>query len=335
MPSMTGLQLTFSRSAFALALLGACSCDHPSAGRKLVTLTSDTAWIANVANGQMLYEPVSLAAADSTIFVLEWSGRQIVALNAHNGSVRWRAGRKGVGPGEFNNPYDLRPVEDGGVVVFDAPAKRLTRYSADGSINSIVPLSRIPGMARWMCALRDKRYLLGFMYSDTVMEVDEQGTAVKVSVQPWQLEDPRTDLNEPPMYNDPKTHTCISTFVRALGFSRYDASGFGPVRPYVENLVMPYLIRSASGRDSLNVDVIGAYDAAIRRDTLWLLFGGVTDLSRRVVDLYSTESGRYLVSVRLPKEARAIAVTGNALVVIVEEEDGSKSVLALRRGATR
>lgn len=68
---------------------------------------------------------------DGSVYVLDHLKVQLLKFSP-TGRLLWRAGRKGGGPGEFQQPYRLDVHPDGSVYVFDLQESAITRFSSDG-----------------------------------------------------------------------------------------------------------------------------------------------------------------------------------------------------------
>ncbi len=62
-----------------------------------------------------------------------------------NGEHRWSAGRRGAGPGEFQQPFYLGLDPSGAFLVWDRGVSRLTTFDADGSLDRITTYDSIVG----------------------------------------------------------------------------------------------------------------------------------------------------------------------------------------------
>ncbi len=312
-------------------VLVACTAERPARERLTVNLRWDTAWIASPEKGYPIFQPTSLAATDTMVFVLDFSEKSVWALRAYYGKMLWRVGRRGPGPGEFVQPAFLRPGLGGDLVVLDQSSRRVTTFGSDGRLKSSVSLVRAQGLPEGFCTLPDGKHLVGLMGREQVVELDADAQMMRATSTPWGVVDRTGYTNQTLLVNDDRTGSCVAAFLRGIGFARYSPAGFAQVHPYVEHLQLPVLLKSASGGDSLSVDVIAVWDAALHRDTLWVLFGGQSPMRRRMLDLYDASGGKYLKTFILPERAVTFTVLDNLVVLKVEQADKSHAVLAIRR----
>jgi len=154
--------------------LGACTAGTETGGaitRNILTTVWDTLWTVSGQSEHPILEPGSLAADTKQVYVVDWSDRRIVALQAADGSQAWSAGRLGLGPGEFQQPVFVSTTSTGDVAVVDQATRRLLRYATDGSQKgelSLLPLGAAPES---FCALPDSRFLFALFASDSLVEL--------------------------------------------------------------------------------------------------------------------------------------------------------------------
>ena len=88
------------------------------------------------------------------VFVVDRQANQIVAFGA-DGSVKWRKGSQGVGPGEIQYPNTLITIPDGLALVNQA-GSRIDRFDLTGDYQSTRPAT--PGLS-FKCFLPNGRFL--------------------------------------------------------------------------------------------------------------------------------------------------------------------------------
>jgi hypothetical protein len=81
--------------------------------------------------------------ADGNVYVLDGQTSQLVAFDSE-GMVRWRAGRKGMGPGELYEPREVAVGPDGTVVVGNDSGRQLSLWDRAGNYLSSVNLTEPP-----------------------------------------------------------------------------------------------------------------------------------------------------------------------------------------------
>lgn len=78
-------------------------------------------------------------ARDGSLIVIDWAVQQLLSFS-RTGDLQWRSGRKGSGPGEFQQPYRVAPLADGAILIYDLSKTGLTRLNADGTYRDEVRL---------------------------------------------------------------------------------------------------------------------------------------------------------------------------------------------------
>ena len=91
---------------------------------------------------------LALSAAGDTVFVLDAMEREVRAFSAR-GELLFRFGRRGKGPGEYEDPVSIARLPwSGAVAVWDAALQRLTVLSPGGEVRSTATPLRQSEIAR-------------------------------------------------------------------------------------------------------------------------------------------------------------------------------------------
>jgi len=253
-----------------------------------------------------LLVPASLSATSSQHLVLfDFGAMELRAFN-RQGQQLWRVGRKGAGPGEFQNAMDVEVRSNGEIAVLDMGNRRITSLSEAGRVLRTVPLT-----------LSSHRFV---PLSDTTMfalAVDDSST---LFTQVTAHGDSARRVAAPPGLT---AHHGIEreTFTAALGRGAVVAYRWsdklallgadGAVRRVVngvESVLFPgttsYPLKSGkfSGR-SFRIHpaaTLGTLSVTTRRHEIFALFGGATPNRGRIVDVYDGQSGSYKGSHLLP-----------------------------------
>ncbi len=94
----------------------------------------DTVFAAGgAADDTTLQLPRLIAAGVSSVYAYDYGDNSVKAFDKR-GRLRWSFGRRGEGPGEFLNPFDIEVGPDGVVWILDVVAGRVTRLSPEGSL---------------------------------------------------------------------------------------------------------------------------------------------------------------------------------------------------------
>lgn len=135
-------------------------------------------------SAEALIYPYLLVAAENQVFVVE-ADQVVVAFDLH-GREKWRFGRKGGGPGEFQRIRDIRVWPGHGVLVTDGVLRRLTLLGQDGKLIWELPL-RGMGTPESAVPAGDSTIMLltaGPGY-DTIRVLDPAGNRVGAITHPW------------------------------------------------------------------------------------------------------------------------------------------------------
>lgn len=318
------------RQAYLLLLLAtavAAGCkQRGAAGRHYIASTFDTLWVASEHSGAGLLDPGALTFAHGRILVVDQAERQVVALDPASGSVLWRFGGQGAGPREFRLPSSPRALPTGQVAVLDYPNQRVTVLGADGTLVRTISLVSTAGPPESFCALGEGHLLLEARFVDSLLVFDTNTGGLNGVRKPWpEPHDPDGALRQGLIVSDEHGRDCAVVMYRGLHFAMLPDGRFGEVRPYIES----WELFAGPGVPDPAEDHIAAWDAAIVGDTLWVLFGGRTEVERRVLDAYSTQSGAYLGSLLLPQRAGWFTAHGGHFFVGLRQEDDTYAIVAL------
>jgi hypothetical protein len=322
-------------SALALLCWSVVACERfrpePVAReRRIVTTAWDTLWTAGTSDNLSVLEPEAMAGGRENVYVMDWAGRQLVALRAATGGVAWKAGRPGAGPGEFQQPSAVTITAQGDIAVLDLAARRIVVFASDGSFRRTVSLLLLPDGPEAFCALPSGNFAVAVVGRDSLVEVNEAGVMLGGWPRPWSVSDPTGLANQVLMASDARAGSCGMVMVLGSGYSHLTPRGF-ILHSSVEQIDPPQLLRSRTGRlDSLSHRVIASAGVAARGDSLFVLFHGRSDLAGRVIDIYDMKQGRYLATWLLPARAGRFTLAGDALIVRFRQEDDSDALVALR-----
>ncbi|HEX7091025.1 MAG TPA: hypothetical protein VF192_12865 [Longimicrobiales bacterium] len=251
--------------------------------------------------------------------VLYDQGRNAIEAFDRAGQLLWVFGKRGRGPGEFLRVTDLRLHQSGSIWILDLDNARLTILSPAGSYLRSLPIPRDAGLADRFYFLDARRIVL-LAHRDPIAAVmDTSGQLLGFRQHPW----PEARNHHPmalafkPLL-DPDDDRLVLMQYYGAGLLATDRGLQTPARliPYVEPIPIPdvHVARSASRTvATIQTRTLAAVDGVRDGDDVYILFGGLTDGSRRFVDHYDLETGRYLDTWLLPSPARYIAVAGDTL----------------------
>ncbi len=313
--------------ASGLVALGfACTSERSDSPRvrKFASVSWDTVWITGKAPAGEVHQPYTMTADESRIYVID-APAELVALRSTDGSQVWRAGRRGSGPAEFTQVFWLSVSPAGEVVVLDRGKRRATLFDTAGAYSRSISLLRAQGNPEAFCPLPDGGFLVAVLGGDTVVDISPDAVPRRLLRRPWNITDPNGVANQVIMDRDHDTGTCVTGLMHGGGFSFYDGKNFTkPVR-YIDDFDPPTYVTP----DSLSHDLMGVWDMELRHDTLWVLFEGRSAMGKRLLDAYDY-SGRYMETLLLPGSATQFARSGDTYVFRMDQEDGSRALVALR-----
>lgn len=266
-----------------------------------------------------LVNPYRMAGSGGQIYLVEVDQRVLCFDTA--GALRWVRGGEGGGPGEFRNIRDMKIGPEGQIWLHDPAAARVTILRPDGSRARTISLIGV-GHSETIAPLPGGRFVLLPAYAARdVVYLSATGDTTASGMLPWdgyaQLEllarGHQTAV-------DPATGHWVFGFRYGNGWFAFNQdSGHTSVRRfYAEPTSFPPVIREMLPDGSIGTKLVrtpvSGLDLALKGDTLFVLFGGVGDLRRRVLDLFSWNSGNYLGTLRLPEPAEIVSLFGNLLV---------------------
>ncbi len=316
---VTGLVLTAS----------ACLHGDEGTGRRPIAVKWDTAWVLTDQSDPPVLQPEAIAAHNGKVFLVDLAVPGVLAVDAKTGRKLWATGRRGIGPGEFLDPYQLLP-NDEGVTVVDQTTRRTTHLGPDGRLLSTTSLAALGGAPLSGCALDGGDLLFSVFAADSFVRLDSSGHRRESVAMPFGVRDSRGVVNQVFVAGDTEMRVCAAGLMLGGGFAVISPAPVS-MHQYVEDMPVPRWLLSSEGEDSLSSDLAATLDAEVRHDTLWTLFEGRSASQRRLLDGYSVPSGRYLGTLELPTRANRFAMLGDLLVLKAGQPDGSFAVLALRR----
>lgn len=124
----------------ALALLGACARPEARGGVKQLTLTPEQRW-ASADEGPEAFAEVRSFGVDrgGRMYILD-AQAQVVHVFEPTGAHLRTIGRKGAGPGEFNQANGLVVGADDRLWVYDHANQRITQFDTAGQLIKVHPL---------------------------------------------------------------------------------------------------------------------------------------------------------------------------------------------------
>ena len=338
---------TRTRMGAALSLAMACAAasgcaeragseelwdDAPEMRRQVLVQRWDTLWsIGGNAADTTLLRPFLVAADAGTVYVYDGLAKRVTAY-ASDGAVRWRFGRPGKGPDEFDKVRDMRLSADGGIDLLDPRNNRILRLTPGGTVRARVPLGAV-GHAEQMVPVSAAEWVLMTPRPDAPFVTVDSAGRVRGTVPIHWAGFHRLD----PLARQGMLAGRAGGWVFAFSFGDgwFRFRGTAPdtlVGRFVEHTPFPAVesVPVAGGRASRmdGYHACSACSVTLWDSTLYVHFGGYSDVAQRVVDLYGLGDGAYRGSWILPREARTIEVADGRLYALVENP--FPELLALR-----
>jgi hypothetical protein len=328
--------------AAAMLLLAACvgeperhdGTNPPGADRRLTSLSDDEAWtVGGDPADTLLFLPVAIEAAGGAVFLLDRFGHRVAALDAATGRLAWTRGRRGGGPGELDSPRAMALGADSALAIADGANPRIARFARDGTVDPPIPLRDI-GVAQALCGLSDGGWVVATLDPGArLLRLAPDGAVLDTLSLPGPHGDSASVLTTQVVLAGGGTEPCALLFAVGAGFALWADSAFAPFRPFVEPITPPRVeVQNSIRRQSeqLAEPVAAALDAALVDDEVWVLFGGASDVARRVLDRYGRDAGEYRGSWLLPTPADGFAVDDERLYLLVRRS-GYPAVVAVPR----
>lgn len=280
-----------------------------------------------------LVAPYVLGATANLILVME-SDQRITAFD-ESGRLRWRAGRSGGGPLEFQSVRDFEDDGQGTILVHDPDIRRLTAIDTLGNFRYLLTLGRLPHSDQLVRVGPRQYVLFGDNGQSDVYVIDSAGGLIGERAMPW---DGYQTLNrlvrQLSAARDIKgSGHWVATLKFGNAWMAFDGdSALGGRRFYVEATPFPAVVETRS-RTEHTSRLLGRTPAVVSSglagDTLFTLFSGNSEDADRLIDLYSWSTGNYLGTWRLPEPALAIALTTTTLVTL--QDDPYPKLIGYRR----
>ncbi len=293
----------------------------------------------------LLFSADALAAGEAGFWVLDRAAQRLAHLD-WDGGLRWYAGRRGSGPGEFLNPRTLHVDPEGAVHVLDATNFRVTSFDESGRLVREIPLGGLDGTLMSFALAPDG--IFGMMTEGGLVpvRVDWEGTVergaritipgVEPGAAALALQGQAVGLVDADGWPDGRW---VYAFTVGDGFFRMDRlEALGDPPAYPEAIPFPGVVerRSSDGNQTMTTRLMEQPTFAAGQVSgdgggrLAIRFFGETPEAGRWLDLYEGDSGEYLESLLLPA-AGPTALWGDRVVVVPADPEISILVLRLRR----
>lgn len=326
-------------SAATVALVGASTCgDAPEAvqtpreasfsfeDEPRVTLATewDTVFAIGSLQDSLMPQPVLLDTQGDAILVYDFATHRLMAL-ASNGSLTWSFGGEGRGPDEFADVRDIAVDATGRILVLDVGNDRIAVLDDEGNRLELIGLGEHNlGRTTEFAPLSDGRIVLVTRDPNRPLAVlDPAATTVDRLAMSW---DGFAELH--PMTSQGNVGSTpagrwVFGFSFGPGYLAFDQLEAMPPRDFVEPMQFPRVQQTGDGGIGSEIRLVGtefaARDIALTDQSIFVLFGGVTEHRFSLIDEYDWETGRYVGSYHLPAEGYRLATYDGDFIVVFNE----------------
>ncbi len=331
-------------SALAAGGISACGGEVDPGGldrptRILVEVDWDTVFHVRVGSEDtLLYSASRVAAGEAGVWVGDLIGLRVAHFD-WTGELRWYAGGRGQGPGEFSNPRVVSADGVGGVWVVDHDNSRITGFDGNGRLSTEVSLRGMEGVAPNLVVNHSGDRFLGMLYGEGLIPLElslnghpREGRTLPIPG----VEGARGFALQGTIARDPRGDRWVFASSFGDGIHRMEGtSRIGPPLRFPEEIPFPRLIEEVVVEGNVTTRsqrLSGFHPAAggvaLAGGRILVLFVGETEHRARILDIYDFESGDYLESVLVPRPG-ALAAWEDRIVLAYD--DPTPGVLVLRR----
>lgn len=327
-------------------VIGVTACDRErsaepgasarhSGGRAFLAAQWDTLWVVESSlQDTLLQRPVTLAATDDGVYVLDPGGPRVLAFDLES-KLRWTYGRKGGGPDEFNFPIDLKTL-GGEVYVLDPGNARVTVLDRDGKVVRRTPIREESRVDRIVPLDGGRLVLVTSDAERPIVVVDPDGNPLSRSAMPWEGFASLHDIvRQGRVANDGGAWAfAFSSGDGWVAFSGTEPTGVtGRFVGHVEFPEVKQEVHRSRDETALSTRLAGppvfaAQSVSLSDSVLYVHFGGRTPLQLRIIDAYDWASGAYLGSFELPEPVSRVSVRGDRFYLL--RSSPLPAILALR-----
>lgn len=294
----------------------------------------DTLWVFGGASDTLLASPARPRPDGADGIVFFDTRNQVAYRLGANGDLLWSWGSRGEGPGELSLVRAMDVAPDGTVVLVDSGNRRVVRLSADGRLLAETPVPQGVNVES-VAALPDA--VLAVTGSDLLepaLALWDGDNAVKVRL-PASLQSAHAMHVHGKLARWGDTGWVLGLYAGNGWLTFRGAEPLG-VFPYAEHLDIPD-VRQVRQGSSISAQPMTrptetGLSLSVVDDTLFVLFGGKSQLRGRILDKFDVRSGAYLETDLLPHFAN-FAVVGENRVFTVEAWDVFPRIVALSRRA--
>lgn len=304
----------------------------PDSGtRRIVSHLWDTVRVfSSPALDSLLDGAYRLGMSDKDYVVYSNERRRLIAVSKKDGRVRWLVPKE-----TFGDVRDMKVTRDGVIRLLDRRRGVVLIISGpgEGALRDSVSLSDF-GLPSQIAPLSSGRLIVldQEARSPLVFAAKDGPQALTT---PWPKFGELDGLQQQGWLSvDRSGGRWIFGFSLGNGWLAYEGERLITSGPYVEHTDFPAIVKDSS-RARVSTKMAratpSALDLRIRGDSLWVLFGGKSDVKGRVLDRYSLRTGRYLSSLVLPVGPEAFVLDGPNITLLLAQPRAALVVLRSRR----
>ena len=252
--------------------------------------------------------PRDMVASPDGIYLADGGALEILAFDT-TGKLKWKAGRKGGGPGEFLELTDITLDAFGNVVLLDSHNGRVTWIGRTGALMRTASTGAL-GWPSSVCVFANDQLLLTVASSTGYLAfADRKGQRLNEQKFPWPtIPNPPQFLLSSHLARGIARDDCWLATTFGFGLARIASNGRMSTNPFIEQVAAP-VIRTVpttaekKGGQFLESGDNAALSAFTEGDTLFVFFMGKATSDKPLLDLYDTR-GHYIESWPVPDGER-------------------------------
>ena len=281
-------------------------------------------WIRLDPEGTAIGSPNWVLVRNGRVFLTDYDGPAVLALDARTGATLWRYAREGNGPGEFRHPGSVF-WHPRGVVAVDNSTRRLYLFSVDGRLlaEQGVPHGLFIGGG---CSLDDGSMIL----DAAVMGGPSLFRAAFGQEAPEIVRFPFDTAGAHPMHrvlalaSASARADCFAARKLTAGMTVLSKAGAASPRSFIESPTERPFKDPSAIRDTSDLPIQFALRAGVTGDTAFVWFGG-TRCHSRCIDFYSLPDLAYLHTIRLDGRTginmHNLDIEGDLVVMLGSRDD--------------
>lgn len=264
---------------------------------------------------------------DTTVVAMQSGMARLIGMDPSSGTVRWRAGRHGVGPAEFLTPNQLVIIPPDRFGVIDNRAARMPIFNVRGEYVTSVSGELFKHEVNGVCPSQNEEYLAVQILSGGIVRASRVGDIMRQSRVQWP--DPKLDSAPQLSQTDfARVHErgarCLLHTMRGQFFSEVDGTSLklDRIQTYAEPIRLPIIVLK-NGRTNLVGDQTTGLFAVVNDAKIFVLFGGSTDKAEQQIDVYDQRTGLYIWSIALPRKMSRFDIQSDRIVAVERNADAS------------